>query len=672
MTAAIGIHVEPGRPDGPVHSTPPSVGFAYQPALDGVRAVAVVLVLLFHAGFTWMSGGYVGVSVFFTLSGYLITSLALVEHDSTGHLGVRAFYARRIRRLMPASLLCLGGVMVAAWLEQFEGVTRLRRDLWGALLQVYNWVTLAGGEGYGEQTSRAVGQRAPLDHYWSLAIEEQFYWVWPLALVVVLRLSSRGRIAAVSALTAAGAMATVLITLVWGSDAAYFATPARLPEILIGAVVAVVLHVRRGSDLFGASTRWTGWLAAGGLAAVALAATTWPASGGPAYHGWLPLFAVASAAVIVGLQVASPVRRMLSLPPFVLLGRISYGVYLYHWPVYTLVDERRLDIGRAPLFAVRAAITLAIAGVSYVVVERPIRTRPIGWRPTVGVAAATCAVVAALVAVVPDRGGQYTFVADETRAAAMIPAVGEDDTLVPLSLASGSRVEAGVPIDGLSRPARVMIVGDSTAFSTAEGVIQWAAEHPDVMQAAASAAVGCGLNATGLLRDDGYREACDAVRDGIVPKVERLRPDAVVAMVTFRDMEDRMWDPAEGVLTPTDERFRRHLLDGYEVITQHMLDAGAGVVIWVIPPTSALPAVGDLAPMLESDRIDAYRRVIRALPLSFPGYVVVADMASWIDGQDRVPERFDGLHWTLDGSVRVTDEFLAPTIFAAILPEPPS
>ncbi len=648
-----------------------SLGFAYQPALDGVRAVAVVLVLLFHAGFAWMSGGYVGVSVFFTLSGYLITSLALVEHNRSGRLKVGAFYGRRLRRLMPASLMCLVGVMVAAWLDQFEGVTRLRRDLWGALLQVYNWLTLAGGEGYAEQMSRAVGQRAPLDHYWSLAIEEQFYWVWPLALVVILRLSPRGRVVAVSALTAAGVVATVVINHVWGSDATYFATPARLPEILIGAVVAVVLHARRGSDRFAVSTRWAAWLAVAGLVAVALAATTWPADGGPVYHGWLPLFAVASAAVIVGLQVASPVRRLLSVPPLVLLGRISYGVYLYHWPVYTLVDERRLDIGRAPLFAVRAGVTVAVAGLSYVLVERPIRARRIGWRPTVGAAAAACAVVAAVVAVVPDRGGQYTFVADETRAAAMIPALGEDDTLVALSLAPGSRVEVGVPIAGLSRPARVLIVGDSTAYSTGEGMIQWAAEHPAVMQASASAAVGCGLNATGLLRDDGYREACDTVRNGIVPRVERLRPDAVVAMVTFRDMEDRMWDPAEGILTPTDERFRRHLLDGYEVITQHMLDAGAGVVIWVIPPIPALPAVGDLAPMLEPDRIDAYRRVIRALPLSFPGQVVVADMAAWIDGQDRVPERFDGLHWTLDGSVRVTDEFLAPAIFAAVLPEPP-
>lgn len=120
-------------------------GFGYQPALDGVRGVAVALVLLFHAGFGWMTGGYVGVSVFFTLSGYLITSLAVVEHDRGGRLDVGAFYARRIRRLVPASLLCVLGVLIMASLGAFGPVEGLRRGVWGALFQVYNWVALSAG-----------------------------------------------------------------------------------------------------------------------------------------------------------------------------------------------------------------------------------------------------------------------------------------------------------------------------------------------------------------------------------------------------------------------------------------------------------------------------------------------------------------------------------------------
>ena len=136
--------------------------FGYQPALDGVRAIAVAAVLLFHGGFGWMSGGYVGVSVFFTLSGYLITSLGLVEHERTGRFDVGAFYSRRVRRLLPASLACIGGVIVLAWTGVFDEVTSLRRDVWAALAQIYNWVSLASGDSYAEVVSGNNGRISPL------------------------------------------------------------------------------------------------------------------------------------------------------------------------------------------------------------------------------------------------------------------------------------------------------------------------------------------------------------------------------------------------------------------------------------------------------------------------------------------------------------------------------
>ena len=189
-------------------------GFAYQPALDGVRAVAVSMVLLFHQG--WLGGGYLGVSVFFTLSGYLITSLSLAEHERTGRLDVGAFYGRRLRRLLPASLACLAGVVALAAVGLFDGVAGLRRDIWGSLAQVYNWVALAGGQSYADLVNAGDGAASPLEHYWSLAIEEQFYWVWPVVLVVVLRAGRRGRLLAVGAMAAATALAAPLIAAVVG------------------------------------------------------------------------------------------------------------------------------------------------------------------------------------------------------------------------------------------------------------------------------------------------------------------------------------------------------------------------------------------------------------------------------------------------------------------------
>jgi peptidoglycan/LPS O-acetylase OafA/YrhL len=614
--------------------------FTYQPALDGVRAIAVVFVLLFHAGFGWMSGGYVGVSVFFTLSGFLITSLALTEHTRTGRIDVGAFYSRRVRRLLPASLICLAGVIVAGWLHQFDGVTELRRDLWAAVTQTYNWMLLANSDGYAEEMAKAAGQRAPLDHYWSLAIEEQFYWVWPLALILLLRAGGRARLVAFGSLWGLFTVVTIVLATVAGGATTYLATPARLPEILAGAVLAAVVH--RGTVVPAG-----GWFALAGLAAIVACAAAWPAAGGPAESGWLPLFAVASVALIGGLQSHSLARSLLSMAPLVWLGRISYGIYLFHWPIYSIVDERRFHLGRLELFVVRLIITVVLATASYYLVEVPVRARRVHWRPVAAAAAGASLVVAGVVVVVPDRDGTYAYLAAATRQAAAI---------VPF--------RPGEPTELGSRPVRVLVAGDSTAVATGEGLIQWAAEHPDVMRVTSRATIGCGLNPIALPEDD-YAELCSDVLAGLVPAVRDLQPDVVVAMVTFRDMEDRQWSAAEGLLTPSDQKFRRHLLAGYEWFVTMMHRAGAGTVLFVIPPTPAVPAIGNIAAMLEPERIEGYRRVLRALPLSFTEGIAVADMASWLADLPDPPARADGLHWTLDAAVEVADTFLVPAILDA-------
>ena len=321
----------------------------YQPALDGLRAIAVLMVLLFHGGVSWMGGGYVGVSVFFTLSGYLITALLLAEHDRTGTIALGRFYARRTKRLLPASLICLAAVAIAGAAGAFDNVSSLRRDLLGGVFQVANWVKLFGTGSYADLTNATLGRVAPLEHYWSLAIEEQFYWVWPLVMLVVLgRIrTATGRLRFLVAMAVIAAIAAPVIAAVWGADAAYWSTPARAGEILVGAAVAATLnryHARRGLSLS---------LVVIGLAAIGWAAVTWPTFGGPAYAGWFPVFALATAAVIVGVQHHSPARRGMSWRPLVWTGGISYGLYLYHWPLFAALSESRLGIGGVALFAVR-------------------------------------------------------------------------------------------------------------------------------------------------------------------------------------------------------------------------------------------------------------------------------------------------------------------------------
>ena len=335
--------------------------FAHQPALDGVRGLSVLLVLLFHGGVSWMGGGYLGVSVFFTLSGFLITRLLLDEHDARGRVNVVRFWGRRLRRLMPASVACLLGVAAFGSLGAFGQVPDLGRELVGAVLHLANWFALAGDTSYADQV---LGLTSPLDHVWSLAIEEQFYWVWPLVMVAVMRRPRPDR--AIVRLTAIAFVAAPLIALVFGRDAAYWATPARAGEILVGASLAAMLHRRNRRP-----ARAVAFAGPPALSVIAWAAVTWPSDGGPAYRGLLPVFALATGALILALQVRSPLRRALAWRPLAGLGVVSYGVYLYHWPLFLLLDGRAgggtIELG------LKLLVTLGVALVSYRWLEQPIR-----------------------------------------------------------------------------------------------------------------------------------------------------------------------------------------------------------------------------------------------------------------------------------------------------------
>lgn len=368
--------------------------FGYVGALDGLRACAVLAVLLFHADLGLAAGGFLGVSVFFTLSGYLITALLLREFDATGTVDLRAFYERRARRLMPAAHLCIAGVLAAGvwWgATQRQG---LPGDAIAAVANVANWRFAFAGQSYQDLF---IGMPSPLAHFWSLAIEEQSYLLLPVVATWAMRRGgSRPLGVVLTALMAGSLLATLLTT---DANLVYNGTHTRVGELLVGSIAAVAtLRMRPGR-------RVSGWMAGLGLAVLALLVVGADLQQRWLYRGGFLMVAVVSATTVVGLTGRNPVQRVLASRPFTALGRRSYGVYLYHWPLFLLLTPERVGVGGWRLFGVRLGATAALTICSYALLEQPVRQRKLlrHRRVLTGMlsAAALGVAVAAVVAVPP-------------------------------------------------------------------------------------------------------------------------------------------------------------------------------------------------------------------------------------------------------------------------------
>ena len=679
---------------------------AYQPALDGVRALAVAAVLLFHGEIAGFGGGYLGVSVFFTLSGFLITSLLAAEVDQRGTIALGAFYARRARRLLPASVLLVVLVMIASVAtDWFDGVADLRAHIVGSLLQVANWVFLLGGGSYQELLQQAAGAASPLEHYWSLAIEEQFYWLWPIAFVGIWKLgrTTRGRLWILGGVTAAFVVAAPVTAAVWGSDAAYWASPARAAEILLGAFLALAIAGRT------VPARW--WV----LAPVALAILTvcivaFPTSGGPAYAGWLPAIGVVSSALLLGLQAESPVRTALSVAPLVWLGKISYGVYLFHWPIFVVLNADRVGVDGASLFALRIAVTLGVAQLSFMFFEQPIRRASgLGIRPTMTYAAgATAVIIVAAVVVVPGSDSDYwSTSADITEAAALdvddtpllaaaepassttaptatttttttvAPESATDEatsTTSTTTSTSTTTTSTVPPIPELTRPVRMIVAGDSTAEAYGNGVVAWAAASPTIAQAELNSERGCGfLRGGDYLLDDQWfdvRNDCDRWLDrDLTDRVAEATPDVVLMVTTSWDVLDHRWDDGAGFPTDSPE-MRARLRDDFSAITDSVLAAGAGSVVWVEAPIPNPLWFSRGTAQEQPARHAVLHEVMNGIAAERPGDVYVVDLIEYFDEAGITSDaeiRPDGVHVTPEASQAIAQDFLGEQMIRAAL-----
>ena len=381
------------------------MSWGYRPQLDGLRSVAVYLVVLFHAQAVRFQGGFIGVDLFFVLSGFLVTTVIVAEVDERDRFSLGGFYARRVRRLLPAAVVAIAVTCLVQLLVATEP-TRLAmvRDAQAALLYVANWQFIADADDYFGNGIDG----SPFLHYWSLSIEEQFYIVYPLVLFAVLVRArwSRRRVAVLlAALAGASAVWQVVAA---GSDVnyAYYATQTRIYQPLVGCVLALVVwdltHRSERSDRSDGDAPRS-WRGAGALAALGtvgvLALATDLVDVSQSARGLLCTVAAGAAVVGVVLAPRSATSWVLSLSWPRYLGQISYGTYLWHWPVLLVLAEV-FEVRPLVLAALAAAIATGLAALSYQVLETPIRrAKPLGrvpW-PVVASGLALSLVVAALV-----------------------------------------------------------------------------------------------------------------------------------------------------------------------------------------------------------------------------------------------------------------------------------
>jgi len=665
------------------------VVLSYVPALDGLRALAVLGVMLYHGGAPVAGGGFLGVDVFFVLSGFLITSLLLGEWARTVTIKLGQFWARRARRLLPALLVMLVGVAVFVKLfsgpGQFAG---LRLDSLSTLFYVANWHFIAAGGNY----FAAAAQPSPLQHMWTLSIEEQFYIVWPPVVLLLLhwgrKLRPSRRLWPVLAVAVAGALASALdmrLSFQGGASVMrlYEGTDTRSQDILIGAALAIGMAMwaqhrtpvppapspvasrgglvrahpaagtagdfsppphrrdlrrRRGLGIkpitaweltpsrFRAILQGAGWLA---LAAGVV--TVWRTTGPGAFlfEGGFFLFALGVALVIfcVITTQGDPLARSLGNPVFRYLGRISYGTYLWHVPLFALLTADRLHLAGYPLLVVRMAVTLVVATGSYYLVEEPIRRRRTRtfteWRAWLLTAGAFVGVVVVTVAATVGTAAEA---------------------------ASPLRVQGAAYV---GPPVRVLIFGDSVAWRMAFAMQASQPQTSYDVSLDNGAIIGCGVlrSSQYLLYGLAHPEVpqCDTASPPADQwpaqwkgDLDQFHPNVVVVLAGRWEVSDRLIDGHW--LHIGEPAFDAAVKQSLEQAVQVGTSTGALMVLMTSPCFAPNEQNnGQVWPEDTLARLDAYNAIVRQVAAEYPATVQLNDFGAVLCPGGQYHESLDGV-----------------------------
>jgi len=650
----------------------------FRPDVQGLRGIAILLVVLFHAGISAFSGGYVGVDVFFVISGFVITGVLLRERSSSGRTSLLAFYGRRCRRILPAATLVTIVTVVSArlFLDQLSAHSTAVDGQWTSVFLV-NFHFAAAGSNY----LASLEPPSALQNFWSLAVEEQFYIVYPtifllIGAVATRRVSLRARLGIVLGATIVGSYVLSIVMTSTSSAAAYFSPFTRAWELALGALIAV--GSERLQHLPGDVAAALTWV---GLCAIGVAALVFTSS--TPYPGSLVAVPVLGAGLIIAGGTAQPswgVESVLRLRPMQWLGLISYSLYLWHWPILTIAAQSRgettLPLGEAVLWVLVAGV---LAVLTYHLVENPIRrSKFLVPRRVASVILGAC-LVAGCLAVTTVEAQSINVGLENSLAAANTGNTCQTPTKVAVS-AMRSAYEASGQARSVhrGRTLKVVVIGDSTACTMLPGLY----------------AVGPSY---GLTFENGAVIACGVVSGQVAPiyyygvnltqftktcptKANRAESAAIRTaaghphVILWGSTEERASlvksGPGNDVLTAGTSRWRAALLQRMNAKLHQLLSTRAKVIILLEPPF-----VNEGAPMkpTASDRsFEQLNAVLREAALEHPGQVGVINLSDrvcpsgppcpmYVNGLE---VRTDHAHYGPAGSLWVA-EWLAPRIVSA-------
>ena len=455
--------------DAPTKAGSGPKGFAHIPALDGLRGLAVLAVVLYHFLPDLVPAGFIGVDVFLVLSGFLITSLALVEVDRSGSMSIRGFFGRRARRLIPAAVATVIVVVIAARILDGDAMqASLRGQAVASLGYVANWWSIVQNNSY----QATFGGESPLNHFWSLAVEEQFYLFFPAAFVGLALLLGRSRrservphvllICATVGAVVSAVLMSVLHDPMKDPSRPYLGTDTRSQALFVGIALACIVKI--GPRLIDHRRSRAIIAVAGGvsIAFLALVAIRSDFHDSWLYDGGFLLIALATAAIILSSVASnSPVTRILHSSALRTLGLVSYGLYLWHWPIKVFVTSSRLGLpdttaGDVELFAIRCAATAAATALSWYLIETPFRRR----RPT-GVEAKGSS---------PLRLTGY--LAAPLLAIALVWIVAAPPAVAPTT-SSADVAPASTASAAATGPLEILWYGDSVAWTLGGGIVRF-------------------------------------------------------------------------------------------------------------------------------------------------------------------------------------------------------